>query len=67
MFNLILVNGPNFNHDGNNKKDLYGKTCLDQIEEKVSSVLSGTDIYLESFSSNSEDEIVCWLKNKKKN
>ena len=35
MFNLILVNGPNFNHDGNNKKDLYGKTCLDQIEEKV--------------------------------
>lgn len=66
MFNLILVNGPNFNHDGNNKKDLYGKTCLDQIEEKVSSVLSGTDIYLESFSSNSEDEIVCWLKNKKK-
>jgi len=66
MFKLLLVNGPKINLAGNYKIDVYGNISVNQIEKKVSSVLSGTDIFFESFHSNSEQEIVCWLKNKKK-
>ena len=66
MFKLLLVNGPNFNLERNYKKKVYANICVNQIEKKVSAILSGTNISLESFHSNSEDEIVCWLKNKKK-
>ena len=61
MPKVLLLNGPNLNLLGSREPEIYGSTTLKEIEEKVSSILSGHKIECESFQSNSEGEIIDWL------
>ena len=62
MPKVILVNGPSFYLDRVHKFDIYGSTCVKKIEKRVSSVFSKRGISYKSIQSNSEDELVSWLK-----
>tara|TARA_Y100001970_G_C14257843_1_gene876941 strand:+ start:5924 stop:6373 length:450 start_codon:yes stop_codon:yes gene_type:complete len=64
MYKVLLVNGPYLNFDCDLSMEIYGNTSVKEIEKSVSSILSANDISYESFQSNSEDEIVNWLKKK---
>ena len=62
MSKVLLVNGPSFYLDGNHRTDIYDITCVKEIEKRVSSVLCKKGISYKSIQSNSENEIVLWLK-----
>ena len=62
MSKVLLVNGPSFYLDTNNRSNIYGKTSVKEIEKGVSYLLLKRGILYESIQSNSEEEIINWLK-----
>jgi len=62
MSKVLLVNGPPLNLNGNHMSNIYDSTCVKGIEKKVSSELCKRGISYKFIQSNSEDEIVFWLK-----
>jgi len=62
MSTVLLVNGPSLNLLGIHDPKIYGSTGFKEIEERVFSILSLRKIGYKSFQSNSEEEIIDWLK-----
>ena len=55
---ITIINGPNLNLLGVREPHVYGTDTLDDIARKVGEAVSGLDVELEYFQSNSEGAII---------
>jgi 3-dehydroquinate dehydratase-2 len=58
MSNFLLLNGPNLNLLGTREPEIYGRTSLADIENKLSKICIETGHSLDSFQSNAEHDLV---------
>ena len=58
MANFLLLNGPNLNLLGTREPEVYGKTTLEEVVEKLSTISSKSGHELISIQSNAEHELV---------
>ena len=58
MATFLLLNGPNLNLLGSREPEVYGKTTLEEVIEKLSKISSQAGHVLLSFQSNAEHELV---------
>jgi len=58
MANFLLLNGPNLNLLGTREPEVYGKTTLEEVVEKLSNISSKSGHELISIQSNAEHELV---------
>lgn len=58
---VLLLNGPNLNALGKREPEIYGKTTLEEIEEKVRGLVEKEGHAFRCFQSNSEGEMVDWI------
>ena len=58
MANFLLLNGPNLNLLGTREPEVYGKTTLKQIVEKLSNISNESGHELVSCQSNAEHDLV---------
>lgn len=56
--NILLINGPNLNMLGMREKSLYGDFTLNDIVENLNIIANKNNYELESFQSNSEEQII---------
>ena len=56
--NIQIINGPNLNLLGTREKEVYGSLTLEEIQLYTEKKLSGKDIKLNWWQSNSESEII---------
>ena len=59
---ILLIHGPNLNLLGIREPDVYGSITMEQIDKGLEKKASKNNIYLESFQSNAEHEIVSKLQ-----
>jgi 3-dehydroquinate dehydratase II len=58
MKNILVVHGPNLNLLGSREPDVYGRTTLDEINERLMTLAGKSGANLFSFQSNAEAELV---------
>lgn len=58
MATLLVLHGPNLNLLGSREPNLYGKTTLSAINERLTSVANASGHTLAVFQSNSESELI---------
>ncbi len=61
MGTVLLLNGPNLNALGTREPELYGRTTLPEIEERVRARIEGAGHAFRCFQSNTEGALVDWL------
>jgi 3-dehydroquinate dehydratase-2 len=59
---ILVIHGPNLNLLGIREPDIYGSITMEQIDKGLEKKASKNNIYLESFQSNAEHEIVSKLQ-----
>ena len=58
---VLLLNGPNLNLLGTREPDIYGKTTLSEVEQKVIAFFKENQIECHAFQSNEEGGMIDWL------
>lgn len=58
MARLLLINGPNLNLLGSREPEVYGRTRLEQVEQKLAARAAALGHELAAFQSNAEHEII---------
>ena len=58
MKKIMIVNGPNMNMLGIREPDIYGRTGLAQIEERIAKEAEALGVSVEFFQSNSEGALI---------
>ena len=58
MSRILLINGPNLNLLGDREVEVYGKTSLEEINQKLKEQVTKAGHGIEFFQSNHEGEIV---------
>ena len=58
MANFLLLNGPNLNLLGTREPEVYGKTTLNEIVDKLSGICTKSGHELYALQSNAEHELV---------
>ena len=58
MPDFLLINGPNLNLLGSREPDVYGATCLEDIEARCIAVAEELGHALTCFQSNAEHELI---------
>lgn len=61
MSTILLLNGPNLNTLGEREPELYGRTTLREIEERLRTQVESAGHAFRCFQSNSEGALVDWL------
>ncbi|MDP6686140.1 MAG: type II 3-dehydroquinate dehydratase, partial [Candidatus Omnitrophota bacterium] len=67
MKKILVIHGPNLNLLGKREPSIYGKTTIDQINKKLSSIAKKKGVQLEIFQSNHEGKIVDKIGEAKEN
>ena len=58
MAKILVLNGPNLNLLGTREPEHYGKTALDDINQKLAELAEKANHELDSYQSNAEHELV---------
>ena len=62
MKNILVINGPNLNLLGKRELEIYGKTSLKEIENKVKEFSKNIKLNVEFKQSNEESKIISWIQ-----
>lgn len=63
---VLVINGPNLNLLGIREPEVYGKTTLDDITQKLQNQAANLGISLDSYQSNHEGELIDRVQKAKK-
>lgn len=55
---ILVIQGPNLNLLGTREPDVYGKTTLDDIHQKLGELAKSQSISLRTFQNNHEGELI---------
>jgi 3-dehydroquinate dehydratase-2 len=55
---ILVIHGPNLNMLGKREPDIYGETTLDEINSQLESLGKTLGLFVETFQSNHEGDIV---------
>lgn len=58
MKNILVLHGPNLNLLGSREPDIYGRTTLNEINERLSELANKNGANLSCFQSNAEDALI---------
>ncbi len=58
MSSFLLINGPNLNLLGSREPEVYGATCLEDIEERAKSLAKELGHELDCYQSNAEHDLI---------
>jgi len=55
---ILVIQGPNLNLLGTREPDIYGKTTLEDIHQKLGELAKAESVNLDTFQSNHEGELI---------
>ncbi|MEW6562321.1 MAG: type II 3-dehydroquinate dehydratase [Pseudomonadota bacterium] len=58
MKKILVLHGPNLNLLGMREPDVYGRTTLDEINQRLTQIAHNQGVALETFQSNTEGALV---------
>jgi len=64
MVKILVLHGPNLNMLGTREPEIYGKTTLEQINDKLRGLAANLESEVEAFQSNSEGELIDIIQKK---
>jgi len=64
MVKILVLHGPNLNMLGTREPEIYGKTTLKQINDKLRGLAASLESEVEAFQSNSEGELIDIIQKK---
>ncbi len=64
MIKILVLHGPNLNMLGTREPEIYGKTTLHQINDRLRGLAANLDSKVEMFQSNSEGELIGIIQKK---
>ena len=64
MVKILVLHGPNLNMLGTREPEMYGKTTLEQINNKLRGFAASLESEVEAFQTNSEGELIDIIQNK---
>ena len=64
MAKILVLHGPNLNMLGTREPEIYGKTTLAQINDRLRRLADSLESEVEAFQSNSESELIDIIQKK---
>ena len=64
MVKILVLHGPNLNMLGTREPEIYGKTALEQINDRLRSLAVNLESEVETFQSNSEGDLIDIIQKK---
>jgi 3-dehydroquinate dehydratase-2 len=64
MIKILVLHGPNLNVLGTREPEIYGKTTLEQINDRLRGLAANLDSEVETFQSNSEGDLIDIIQKK---
>ncbi len=64
MAKILVLHGPNLNMLGTREPEIYGKTTLAQINDRLHRLADSLESEVEAFQSNSESELIDIIQKK---
>ena len=64
MIKILVLHGPNLNMLGTREPEIYGKTTLEQINDRLRGLAVKLDSEVETFQANSEGDLVDIIQKK---
>ena len=64
MVKILVLHGSNLNMLGTREPEIYGKSTLEQINDRLRGLAANLDSEVETFQSNSEGDLIDIIQNK---